>query len=192
MDTIEAIEGRRSIRRFSADPVPRELVERVLAASVQSPSAKNRQPWRFVVLEGAENEKLSRLMLQGAAHLRERGEDVGSCENSAGVVSQAPVTVLVFNAAYSHDGFIFDHVIYNAPDIQSIGAMIQTMLLAAYDQGLGSLWICDILYAYTLIREWLGRREELVAAISLGYADEAPEARPRQSWRELTEWRGGA
>jgi nitroreductase len=191
METIESIRARRSIRRFRSEPVPRDLIERVLDAAVQAPSAKNRQPWRFVVLEGAEKEHLAHLMLQGAVYLKERGENVGSCEGSARVVAQAPATILIFNAAHEHDGLIFDHPIYNAPDIQSIGGMIQTMLLAAHDAGLGSLWICDVLFAYPLIRDWLGRREEMVAAVSLGYADESPGARPRTPWRDITEWRGG-
>jgi nitroreductase len=189
MDTIETIRARRSIRRFRENPVPRELIQRVLEAAVQAPSAKNRQPWRFVVLEGGAREKLARLMIEGAAFLRDRGQDVGSCEMSAGVVAQAPVTIVVFNAAYEHEGLIFDHPTYNAPDIQSIGGMIQTMLLAAQDLGLGSLWICDVLYAYPAIRDWLGRKQELVAAVSLGYAAQAPEARPRMAWRDVTEWR---
>jgi nitroreductase len=187
---MEVIGRRRSIRRFTDAPVPRELIEQVLGAAILAPSAKNRQPWRFVVLQGADRETLARLMEEGAAHLKERGENVGSCQGSARVVRQAPVTMLVFNAAYEHDGLIFDHLTYNAADIQSIGGMVQTLLLAAESLGLGSLWICDILYAYPGIREWLGRRQELVTAVSLGYADEAPAARSRMSLSEVTEWRG--
>ena len=189
METLAAIAGRRSIRRFRQDPVPRALIERVLAAAVQAPSAKNRQPWRFVVLQGAACQELSRLMLGGAEAARARGEAPGSCEPTARIVAAAPVTILVFNAAYEHEGLIFDHVRYNAPDIQSIGGMIQTMLLAAHDLGLGSLWIADVLYAYSAIREWVGSRQELVAAVTLGYADESPAARPRLPWQELTEWK---
>jgi nitroreductase len=189
MDTLVAIGRRRSIRRFREDPVPRHLIEGLLTSAVQAPSAKNRQPWRFVVLQGGARDKLGRLMEEGAAFLKARGENVGSCEASARVVRQAPVTILVFNAAHEHDGLIFDHVTYNAPDIQSIGGMVQTMLLAAESMGLGSLWICDVLYAYPSIRAWLARREELVTAVSLGYPDEAPAARPRTSWQEITEWR---
>lgn len=189
METLEAIRQRRSIRRFRDTPVPRDLVERVLDAAVLAPSAKNRQPWRFVVLEGDARLKLARLMEEGVAWLRAHGENIGSAENSAGIVRRAPVTIVVFNADYEHDGLIFDHVTYNAPDIQSIGGMVQTMLLAATSLGLGSLWICDVLCAYPTIREWLGRREELVTAVSLGYADESPSARPRRPAKDLTVWR---
>ncbi len=188
MEVMEAVARRRSIRRFKGDPVARELIGKVLAAAVLAPSAKNLQPWRFVVLEGTAREKLARLMVEGAESLEGRGEQTGSCRSSARIVAQAPATVIVFNTAYQHDGLIFDHVTYNAPDIQSIGGMVQTMLLAAEDLGLGTLWICDVLYAYPSIREWLGGRDELVTAVSLGYADEAPAARSRKPWQQVTSW----
>ncbi len=189
MNTLEAVAARRSIRRFKSTPVPREMLEKLLEVTTQAPSAKNRQPWRFVVLQGAAKDKLAQLMLDGAAHLKAMGEDIGSAEWSARVIAKAPVTILFFNAAHEHDGLFFENPIYNAPDIQSIGGAIQTMLLAAEDMGLGSLWIADVLYAYNSIREWVGRREELVAAVTLGYADEAPGPRPRKPWQEITEWR---
>jgi nitroreductase len=78
----------------------------------------------------------------------------------------------------------------NVVDVQSIGGAIQTMLLAAHELGLGTLWICDVFYAYDGLREWLGRKEQMIAAVSIGYADEAPEARPRKPWQEVTEWVG--
>jgi len=186
---MEAISRRRSIRRFKDAPVPRELIEKVLAVSVQAPSAKNRQPWRFVVLEGAARLKLARVMAEGADYLEARGEKTWSCRSSARIVEKAPVTIVIFNASNEHEGLIFDHVVYNAPEMQSIGGMIQTMLLAAEDLGLGTLWICDVLFAYPQIREWLGRKDELVAAVSLGYADETPAARPRTPWQDVTEWK---
>ena len=66
----------------------------------------------------------------------------------------------------------------------------QAVPLAAHELGLGTLWICDVFYAYDGLREWLGRKDQMVAAVSIGYADEAPEARPRKPWQEVTEWMG--
>lgn len=189
MELMETVSRRRSIRRFKDAPVPRELIEKLLAAAVLAPSAKNRQPWRFVVLQGTARAKLARLMTEGAEAVEARGEATHSCRHSARIVAQAPVTILVFNSEYRHKGLIFDHLTYNAPDIQSIGGMVQTVLLAGEDLGLGTLWVCDILYAYPLIREWLGREEELVTAVCIGYPDESPEARPRTAWQEITQWR---
>jgi nitroreductase len=76
---------------------------------------------------------------------------------------------------------MFDDVV----DIQSVGAAIQNMLLAARDLGVGSLWICDVFYAYEVLRAWLGEGGEMIAAVCLGYADEAPSARPRKGIDEV-------
>jgi nitroreductase len=51
MDTISAIHTRRSIRRYLDKPISEELVEKLLAAAMQSPSARNQQPWQFVVID---------------------------------------------------------------------------------------------------------------------------------------------
>ncbi len=77
--------------------------------------------------------------------------------------------------------------------LQSIGGAIQTMLLAAQVLGVGSLWICDVLYCEDEINACFGHgADTLVAAVSLGYAAESPRARPRRPWQEVTEWQGAA
>jgi nitroreductase len=59
------------------------------------------------------------------------------------------------------------------------------MLLAARDLGIGSLWICDVFYAYEKLRDWLGEEGEMIAAVCLGYPDEEPDARPRKPLAEV-------
>ena len=51
MDAIKSIEERRSIRKFQNKIVPKEIIERLLELATKAPSGKNRQPWRFVVLQ---------------------------------------------------------------------------------------------------------------------------------------------
>ena len=188
MDVLEAILGRRSIRKFTSLPVPRDLLEQILAVTVQAPSGKNRQPWRFVVIEGIKKDELVGLMTKVVTELKGKGIDVGSCEGTIIVIKQAPVIVFVFNAFYNlSTGIEADRYKWMV-DLQSIGGAIQTMLLAAQSVGLGTLWICDVFYADKEICSWLNRRDELVAAVSLGYPDQSPHARPRKSWNEVTEW----
>jgi nitroreductase len=57
MTVEEAVAGRRSIRAFLPKPVPRELIERVLAIAGRAPSGSNVQPWRVWVLQGAAREE---------------------------------------------------------------------------------------------------------------------------------------
>jgi nitroreductase len=70
-------------------------------------------------------------------------------------------------------------------DIQSIGAAIQNILLAAKDLEIGSLWICDIFFAYEELMNWLVEPGEMIAAVALGYSAEKPDARPRKSKTEV-------
>ena len=51
MDVLEAIHTRRSIRTYLDQPVPEELIQKLLAAAMQAPSARNQQPWQFVVID---------------------------------------------------------------------------------------------------------------------------------------------
>jgi nitroreductase len=186
VNTLEAIYGRRSIRRFQDRPVSRELIERLLDATVQAPSGKNRQPWRFIVVEGPERRaEMVRVLRTGIEQARRAGADLGSSEHTARVMEQAPVTVFVFNGERDDEG---DDEPMDVVNVQSIGGAIQTLLLAGHDLGLGTLWICDVFYAYEELREWLGRTDQMVAAVSLGYADEAPDARPRIPYQDLTTW----
>jgi len=106
------------------------------------------------------------------------------------IIEQAPVTVFVTNPEGQRPWFAHanDQSIMQVVDTQSVGAAIQNMLLAAQAEGVGTLWICDVFIAYDVLCDWLGERGELIAAISLGYADEAPAARPRKPLSDVTVW----
>ena len=55
---IQEIENRRSIRKYKADKINKELIEDIIYSATLAPSAKNRQPWKFIVYQGKEKEKL--------------------------------------------------------------------------------------------------------------------------------------
>jgi nitroreductase len=187
MNTLEAIAARRSIRKFLDRPFEEEKLKAILLAATQAPSGKNRQPWRFVVVKEERRADMLRVMREGIAATKARGEDIGSSLWTAGVMEHAPVTVFVVNpeGAPPWEPHTIGQTFWDIVDIQSIGAAIQNMLLAAEDLGLGSLWICDVFSAYDELRSFLAEKGELIAAVSLGYADEAPDARPRKPMGEV-------
>ena len=74
-------------------------------------------------------------------------------------------------------------------DIQSVGAAIQNMLLAATGLGLGSLWICDVFENYDGFSSWIGNKKQLIAAVSLGFPDEHPGKRGRKELEKVVTWR---
>lgn len=186
METIKVIEERRSIRKFQNKIVEKEIIEKLLELATKAPSGKNRQPWRFVVLQDKKKDELVNIMTDVASFHKTQGKNIGSCQLSINSINEASVLILVFNA---FSNFEEDYNRYRLlTDTQSIGAAVQTMILAAQDLGLATLWICDIFYSNDEICSWLDRKDELVAAIAIGYPNQSPYARPRKSWNEVTEW----
>ena len=187
MNTLDAIAARRSIRKFKDTPIADDLLQVILKAGSQAPSGKNRQPWRFVIVKENKRAEMVKILREAIAREKSQGNEIGSSEWSTNVMEQAPVSIFVINPeglppwlAHSIDQNIHDVV-----DIQSAGAAIQNMLLAAQDLGLGSLWICDVFTAYEELLSWLGEKGEMIAAVSFGYADESPAARSRKPFSEI-------
>ena len=192
MDVLKAIQSRRSIRRFKADQLPRESIEAILDAGRMAPSGKNNQPWRFVVVQNDEREKMYSCLQAGLAKAEKNGLMTGSAEYTFKIMREAPAIVFIFDTkdgALQKEQTVTERV-FGIVNIQSVGGAIQTMLLRAQEMGIGSLWICDTFYAYEELCAWLGRGGLLVAAMALGYPDEAPAARPRLPLKDLVQWRG--
>jgi nitroreductase len=188
MDIFELIEARKSIRKFKPDPVSQEVLEKILKAATLAPSGKNKQPWHFYVVQGEKRAEMVAEMQKGMDRLESQGINTGSARYSIRVLAQAPVTIFVFNPTGKHPLKKRDtlEVYSDVVDIQSVGAAIEHMLLAATDLGLGSLWICDVFFGYEELCAWLGARGQLLAAVSLGYTDQKPRLRPRKSVEEAS------
>lgn len=196
----DALRGRRSVRRYLDLDVSDEKVERVLEAARYAPSPHGTQPYRLAVLR-SERTKKRLADAMGNEWVRNLELD----EQPAEVVEKrlrgsrrrllgAPVLVLV--CLYTAD---LDHY----PDekrqrdektmaVQALGAATQNMLLAAYDEGLDTGWMCAPLFTPETVLEALGLGEDLVphALITLGYADgDPPKRRPRRSLEDLVIYR---
>ncbi len=192
MEVSQAIRERRSIRKFKDDPVPRDLLNKILEAATLAPSGKNKQPWKFYVIQGDKRSEMIQAMQSGMDRLSKMGINTGSAKFTSRVMEMAPVTIFVFNPTSKHPLLERDtgEVYADIVDIQSIGAAIQNMLLKAVDLGLGTLWICDVFFGYEELCEWLDERGQMIAAISVGYPDASPPARPRKPVDEITEFIG--
>jgi len=190
MNVMDAISKRRSIRKFKPDPLPDEIIQKILEAGRKAPSGHNRQPWQFVVVKGEKRTEMIQAMKRGIAASKALLGNVGSAEYSLKVMAEAPVTIFVLNpyrkpiVPAEWNQWMIDTV-----DIQSCGAAIQNMLLTATELGIGSLWICDIFFAYDELCKWLNKECQMIAAISFGYADESPAMRPRKRFDEIVEWK---
>lgn len=186
MDVIRAIEGRRSIRKFQDKKVEKEIIEKILELATKAPSGKNRQPWRFIVLQNSKKDELVSIMEDALNQYKKHNKPTGSFELSINSIKEASAVVLVFNV-FSNVEEDYNH--YRLlTDTQSIGAAVQTMLLAAQDFELGTLWICDIFHCDKEICSWLNRKDELVAAVAIGYPNQSPYPRPRKLSEEVISW----
>jgi len=191
MDVIEAINNRRSIRKFRPDPLPDEAIRTILQAGIHAPSGKNKQPWKFVVVKEDKRDEMIKAMAQGIKNSKAANINIGSAEYTLRIMAEAPVTIFVFNPYGKHpwDTKTTLEQILETVDVQSVGAAIQNMLLAATHLGIGSLWICDVFFAYEELCTWLQKDCQMIAAVSFGYTDEKPAMRPRKSIEQVVEWK---
>lgn len=107
------------------------------------------------------------------------------------IMGQAPVIIFIRNILGENMGkpLTWEERVAEICNVQSIGAAIENMALTAEDMGLGSLWICNIFFACRELQDWLGGEGELCAALAIGYAGEAPPARPRKKMEDCVFWR---
>ncbi|NMS89579.1 nitroreductase family protein [Clostridioides difficile] len=194
----DSISKRRSIRKYKNQSISHETIEKIIEAGINAPSSKNRQPWHFVVVTEKEKESMLKAMSKGIQNeiddnglLPESRQHIAGANYTVKIMEQAPVTIFILNKLGKSplESLSAEERFYEMANIQSIGAAIQNMSLMAVELGLGSLWICDIYFAYRELREWLNTDNQLVAAISLGYPDEEPSMRPRLPLSDVTEWR---
>ncbi len=186
---IAEIEKRRSIRKFDSREVPREFLEQIVAAGSRAPSAKNRQPWKFIVVTGNAKQEALSAMKRGLEReesnpfLPESTGNLADAENSLKVMRQAFAVIFTVNTlgAELTRTLTVDERVYEICNAQSIGAAMQNMSLTAVSLGLGSLWVCNTFFAQRELNEWLNEDGELFAALAVGYAEESPLPRPRKS-----------
>lgn len=203
----ELLRARRSVRRFRPDPVPRALVERVLEAAVTAPSASNKQPWRFFVVEtratiaamaAAVRDATARLEAAVPAESRAAfhayGDYFTRFEGAPCVIvpafrGHAVLSHLVADAASPEDRAL---VAAMERDSGLVGASLALMslLLAAHEAGLGASAMTGPLVAAPSLRAILGVPDTfgLVAIVPLGFPDEAPAPTDRKPVDKVVRW----
>jgi coenzyme F420-0:L-glutamate ligase / coenzyme F420-1:gamma-L-glutamate ligase len=198
---IDAIRNRRSIRKYTQDPIAPEIIKELLDLAAWAPSAHSAQPWRFIIItDSVQKQVFAQAMARvWFADLKKDG------------VSQEAQTVM---AKTSVDRFVSAPVLIIAcltmedmlrfPDIerqrcehdlavQSLSAAIQNLLLVAHAKGIGSCWYCAPIFCKPIVREMLKipLNVEPQALITLGYPAEirsTPLRIPVQRIAYLGKW----
>jgi len=198
---IAAIDKRQSIRRYHREPVARTVVERLLAAAARAPSAHNRQPWRFVVLEDETSKQRlanamgERLRADRAADGDEMSAIDADVSRSYSRITEAPLVIVVC----ANLG-VMDHY----PDrrrneaeylmaVQSTAMAVQNLLLAAQSEGLGACVMCGPLFCPDTVADVLCLPCEWKAQmlVTIGAAARRGSARPRLAPEEIVIWVSG-
>lgn len=195
---IPEIYDRRSIRKFLDKPISQKDIMDIIQSGVKAPSSKNRQPWKYIVIQGNAKADMLNVFRKGidreeneSALLPQSKQHIAAAKYTVDIMEKAPTIIFVVNSLgkdISTELTPEEHI-YEICNIQSINASIQNMLLAATEKGIGSLWICDIYFAYSELCKWLNSDGQLIAAIAFGYPDESPKARPRKNLEDIMEWR---
>jgi len=150
MDAMEAILTRRSIRKYTKQPVSDEVLKELLEAAMYAPSAGNRQPWCFVVIND-----------------RKILNEIPEYHPYAQMLKEAPVAILV---CCDSDLQLGEH------GVQDCSAATQNILLAAHAKGLGAVWlgIYPAEPTVTATKKLLNLPEHItpISLISIGYPAE--------------------
>lgn len=195
---MESIDRRRSIRKFKDKPVSDADIRSIIEAAVMAPSAKNRQPWKFIVYRREAKKQFVDIMRNAVqeeakshALMPEWSCGIPDALNTIRVMDEASVLIAVLNTN-SKNPFIEikgESRIEEICDSLSIGAAIENLILEATDLGLGTLWIANTCFAYDALVQFIHTKDQLVGTVAVGYADESPEKRPRKNMDDVFEYR---
>jgi len=201
---IDIIKGRRSIRAFTADPVPRSVIEMVLVAAQWAPSGGNKQNWRFIVAETPEiKEKMHQVVVSRVNAIVQRiaspraQKEYSSYSSYYMFFAQAPAVIAVVKKPYDslarrimeRSGLAGDY--HGSADVQGPAAAIQNMLLAAHALGYGTCWMTGPLVAKEELEEILSitAPDELIALVPLGAPAKVSAPPERTPLADIVEYR---
>lgn len=153
---MEAILFRRSIRKYTSQPVSQEVIKELLQAAMSAPSAGNEQPWHFIVIDD-----------------RQILNEIPKYHPYSKMLKEAPVAILVAGDVNLEK--------YKGFWVQDCSAATQNILIAAQVKGLGAVWlgIYPLEDRVKAIRQLLGIPENVIplSLVSIGYpAEQKPPA----------------
>ena len=150
--------SRRSIRQFKPEPVPRDILEKLVNAARLAPSAANLQPLEFIVVDEVELRKQLFPCLKWAAYIAPEGDPKPGHEPVAYIV--VLVNLQVRDREYERD----------------VGAAAENMILAAWEEGIGSCWILSVERNNIQKILKIPTNYKIDSVLALGYPDEKPIA----------------
>jgi nitroreductase len=159
LDVATVIQKRRSIRKYKNKEIPMELLTQILEVARLAPSGANRQPWHLVVVTDAEKRKALIPICKDQKFVGECSAFIAGIDDPTQKWARVDIAI----------------------------AMEHIALMAA-DKGLGTCWVGA--FDQEKLKAALGVPPGMVVTVgmTLGYPDEAPEARTRKAMNELVYW----
>ena len=204
MELQKAIENRRSIRKFTEEPIPVEDLKKLVKNATLAPNIANAEPWRFIAITNKEligkmkdkvqkkyDALLSTASDEVVGKLKERIKHFSSLFNDApavvAVISQpyqAVVDEVLKETNFGHDEM---NELRNFPNVQTIGAAVQNILLSAVDMGYGACWLTGPMVAKPELEQLLEVKhpETLFAFVALGKPAMNPKAKEKKPFDEV-------
>jgi coenzyme F420-0:L-glutamate ligase/coenzyme F420-1:gamma-L-glutamate ligase len=179
---------RRSVRRFSDEPVPPQLVEEAVAEALTAPAPHHTRPVRFIWLQtpATRIRLLDRMGDKWRSDLTGDGKPADAVERrvTRGQIlydaQEVVIPVMVPDGAHSYPDAArtdAEHTMFTV----AVGAAVQALLVALAVRGVGSCWIGSTIFAADLVRDELDLPSdwEPLGAIAIGYPEQ-PETAPRE------------
>lgn len=192
-DIYQIIKKRKSIRKYKQEPVPKEMLERIIEAGMHAPSGKNRQNWRFFVVQGNKKDEYlkysqkSWLGVKEVLQKRLKPSLYEFTERFFYTLGGAPVIIFCYSLNDSEERY---HT-----SIGSVYMAVENMILAAVSEGLGTCAMGAPLEIKSEVDRFLGIDKieappnselELLCALVLGWPDHDPPKAPRQTEGRIT------
>lgn len=184
MDIFEAIETRRSVKRFTDRPITREEIERLLELAVQAPNHRMTEPWGFIVLGPETRRKFGEVLGRRKARKVEDLEAAEAIRAKVAAEQEALPAMIMVTMKQSPEPETREE------DYAATMMAVQNIMLGAVAMGLGTHLKTGAVMddPDTRAAVGVGEDERIVAMINLGEPAELPNRKPRTPAREKTRW----
>lgn len=184
MDIFEAIDTRRSIKRFRAREVAPEELRRLIDAAIMAPNHRMTEPWRFVVLGPRSREAFARRRGRLKAQNAAEGDARVVVEEKVFEDTAAVPAIVAVLSEVSEDPIVRDE------DLAAVWMAIQNMSLAATSLGLGTHIRTGMMTEDWEVQRIVGARpgERLCALVYVGEPADTPAMKPRAGAQAKTTW----
>ena len=186
MDALQAIHTRQSIGSVKPDPLPRELIEKLLSAAAQAPNHYKVRPWRFVVLTGKGREGLGEVMAESFQQ-RFPGLPPAALDKERAKPLRAPLLIAVGVDKPTESKVI------EIENVCAAAAACQNLLLSAHALGLAAKWRTGDSARDPLVKQFLGFEADqpLIAFLYIGYPESEIDPVERPGFQDRTAWMEG-